>query len=154
MRRAQYKIKKDYNTRIAMANDVFSWIEDTANAESGGNAEIGDAVENKLNKMLNNIKADLLGSKKVDEDKRLKADCLTYHINGKTVEINISYYATQFYDNYSLIYLRNTNRVQIKASECRDLVFVDIVEGSPEHIKYVKTKHLFDRSTTKPFYHV
>jgi hypothetical protein len=151
----QNRFEQLFNTRIAMADDVFRWMDKMAKVESGGNLKIGLDYKKDIDQMLNNVKANLLGGTMEMEERLLKTYCYEDHIKGKTVQFDISYYATPFYINYSLIYLRNNNSKptkESKASQCRDLVFVDIVKGSPKRIKSFKTNHKFDRSSTKPFY--
>jgi hypothetical protein len=150
MQKVQRKMRELYHTRIAIANDVFRWIETMANEESGGSPEIGEDRKDKFIQMLNYRKAALLASK-TDGD-----DLLHNNIKGKgkNIDSNISYHASPFYNNYSLIYLRNKNRMQIRDSQCLDLVFVDIVKGSPANIQIIKTSHEFASSKTQPFYRV
>jgi hypothetical protein len=144
------------HTPIPMADALTQSIDAIANAVNirmNGEPDTESDPKKMVIDKLNNVKASIMGGKMQLDAKELKTEFIMSKSNGKIVKYELSYYAVPFHDNYSLIYIYNNNREKIATGDtCRDLVFVNIVYGCVQDVKYAKTTASFNNSKTKPFY--
>jgi hypothetical protein len=140
------------NTRIPMSDAVLAKID--VIAKSDGLLK-NPAIVTKLNI----LKANLLG-RKVSDSKELSEEQFLVKFGKKLVKIKLAYYAARLDKTYSVIYIFNNytgsaQKLGTGVSSCRDLVFIDIVNGSFPDGAHAKAKSsAFDHSMTKPFYDV